>query len=190
MKALSIHIEERPDLVVSFEKTILNTYRVVKGEAGITISNILFAPLRFIAGFISVFAKIITSIIAFILLAILLDVLFICLCYGNLLFYLMKDQIIEASKSLSRKSIINKHLKIENALRHLKSLRKSRILFSLPIMGSLNLTFLNNLIFFEAEIKKIAYPDINTIPDGIPIHKYDTNDPWQDDLQEYGQDQA
>lgn len=69
------------------------------------------------------------------------------------------------------------------------SMRHSRFLFDSPILGYLNRTFYENIKSFEGHLRTLAYPNIGNKPTDLPIHKLDPNDPWQDDLHLYSEEE-
>lgn len=184
MRAIPIHIDEKPDFVITLAQIAVDTYSLIVNSK-INIRQIVFAPLRWLVFTIVFFTRVIIATFALFSLIFLIPTLILTLAFGNLIFFINRHSQYESFKQMDRKVLINKHLKIERALISIQQMRKSRFLFDTPILGQLNKSFEKNVVEFEAELKAIAYPDIHEIPTDIKIHKLDKSDVWQDDLHLY-----
>ncbi len=179
MRALSIPVDERPELIIQIEEVALNTYHLVRGAGTRIVSKVLFPPLRFVALIFEIIFKLAVSVVSVFVLVGLLAVIILLLCYGNALFYLMKPSFINNLNGMDRGDLMNRHLRYERSLRTLNSLKHSKFLFKTPILGQLNTTFLNNISILEAESKKLAYPNIASIPNNLTVHEHNPCDSWQ-----------
>lgn len=184
---LSLPAEKSTVTVLTVAELLLDRYAKAR-HFGTNLSRTVLSPLHrllrsgaqyfFTAidlGFSFAFVILLTPV-----LALLLSVLTILLMWVNAILWGNLASTLRRIERMSVEEAIEQHLLVERLFHSATKLKKSKLLFSTPVIGSLFKSFYSKLSTIEVALKNKAYPKLGYIPDDLLVDNYNPNDPWQE----------
>jgi hypothetical protein len=174
-QSINAHVIEK-DNVLSFAEATLAVYSAAytlfRKIADIANHIVKMIWLLFALGLITVSVPV---------LALLVSLTIILLIYSVSVYKFGRAKTLSYYQGLERKDLIEIHLRFKRLVKKLESLKKSDLLFNSPVLGPLMRKYYRDVCEVESVVRAKAYPNHNTPPKNVTVHKYDPESVWQSD---------